>query len=30
MGGGWDAVNQILYPSSPGNPLFAIQFIGPQ
>ena len=26
MGGGYDAVNQILYPSSPGTPLFAIQF----
>jgi len=26
MGGGYDPVNQILYPSSPANPLFAIQF----
>jgi len=26
MGGGYDQVNQILYPSSPANPLFAIQF----
>jgi|HubBroStandDraft_1064217.scaffolds.fasta_scaffold05837_1 uncharacterized protein (TIGR03437 family) len=26
MGGGYDAVNQILYPSAPGVPLFAVQF----
>ena len=26
MGGGYDPVNQILYPSSPGNPLYAVQF----
>jgi hypothetical protein len=30
MGGGYDSVNQILYASSPKNPLFSIQFTLPQ
>jgi hypothetical protein len=29
MGGGYDAVHQVLYPSAPSDPLFSVQFTQP-